>query len=186
MENPEPTVTASGTVIRDARPADLKAVGEIYAHYVHHTVVTFDESPPAGEEWRRRLDDLTGRGLPFLIAEVDADVVGYAYAAPWRPKPAYRYTVEDSIYLAPEHTGRGLGRALLDTLLDSCGRAGVRQVIAVIADTGSDTSAALHRRFGFTDAGRLAGVGHKHGRRIDTVLMQRSLTDPAGSSRVSP
>jgi len=102
-------------------------------------------------------------------------VCGYAYATPWRPKPAYRYTVEDTVYISPAHTGRGLGRALLAALLTGCEQAGARQVIAVIADTGSDASAALHRRLGFTPAGRLRRVGYKHGRWIDTLLMQREL-----------
>jgi L-amino acid N-acyltransferase YncA len=102
-------------------------------------------------------------------------VCGYAYATPWRPKPAYRHTVEDTVYISPAHTGRGLGRALLAALLTGCEQAGARQVIAVIADTGSDASAALHRRLGFTPAGRLRRVGYKHGRWIDTLLMQREL-----------
>jgi phosphinothricin acetyltransferase len=118
---------------------------------------------------------LTGQGLPLLVAVVEGQVAGYAYASPWRPKPAYRFTVEDSVYIAPEWTGRGLGAALLRSLLDACARAGVRQVVAVIADTGSDASTAVHRRLGFTDAGRLIAVGHKHGRWVDTVLMQHTL-----------
>ncbi len=107
-------------------------------------------------------------------------VAGYAYAGPFRPKPAYRHTVEDSIYLAPGSTGRGLGRALLAALLAGCAEAGARQVIAVIADTGETASAALHRRFGFTDAGLLRQVGHKHGRWVDTLLMQRDLSPGTG------
>ncbi|MFB9833544.1 GNAT family N-acetyltransferase [Actinoallomurus acaciae] len=163
-------------VIRPAVPADLTAVAEIYAHYVSHTVITFDQVPPTVAGWRRRLDDLTGRDLPFLVADLDGDVAGYAYAAPWRPKPAYRYTVEDSIYLAPDRIGAGLGGALLGTLLPRCAQAGIRQLIAVIADTGNGASTALHRRFGFAHAGRLTGVGYKHGRSVDTMLMQRDLT----------
>ncbi|GAA2453764.1 GNAT family N-acetyltransferase [Actinomadura vinacea] len=165
-------MTASEPVIRPAVAADLKAVAEIFAHYVLHTTATFEEIPPTADQWRPRLADLTGRGLPFLVAETGGEVAGYAYAGPWRPKPAYRFTVEDSIYLAPERTGRGLGGALLGTLLDRCARAGLRQVVAVIADTGTDASEALHARHGFTHAGRLARVGLKHGRWIDTVLMQ--------------
>ncbi len=107
-------------------------------------------------------------------------MAGYAYAGPWRPKPAYQHTVEDTIYLAPDVTGQGLGTALLDSLITETTRAGRRRMIAVIADTGSDASAALHRRFGFTDAGRLTAVGHKHGRWIDTLLLQRPL--PAAES----
>ena len=109
------------------------------------------------------------------MAEENGTVCGYAYASPWRPRPAYRYTVEDTVYISPDRTGRGLGRALLAGLLTGCEQAGARQVIAVIADTGSDASVALHRRFGFEQAGRLRAVGRKHGRWIDTILMQREL-----------
>ncbi|WP_433222258.1 N-acetyltransferase family protein [Dactylosporangium sp. CS-047395] len=161
--------------IRAAEPGDLTAVAAIYAHYVTETVVTFDDEPPPLDAWQTRLSDLSARGLPFLVGEVDGTVVGYAFAGPWKPKPAYRHTVENSVYLAPGWGGRGHGTQLLQALLDDCPKAGVRQVIAVIADTGSDASAALHRRLGFTEAGRLTGVGRKHGRWIDTVLMQRAL-----------
>jgi L-amino acid N-acyltransferase YncA len=163
---------ATQPTIRAAGRADTEAVAAIFAHYV---------IPPTAADWWRRLGDLERHGLPFLVAEVDGDagdagyVCGFAYASPWRPKPAYRHTVEDTVYLSPSHTGRGLGSALLGGLLAGCTAAGTRQVIAVIADTGSDASAALHRRFGFTEAGCLTGVGHKHGRWIDTVLMQRDL-----------
>jgi len=166
------------TAIRPAAEADLDAVAAIYTHYVTQTVVTFDEVPPTLADWRRRLADLSARDLPFLVATVGDEIAGYAYAGPWRPKPAYRHTVEDSIYLAPAHTGRGLGSALLAALLDACSRAPVQQVVAVIVDTGDDASAALHRRHGFTPAGRLAGVGHKHGRWLDTLLMQRAVPGP--------
>jgi L-amino acid N-acyltransferase YncA len=138
-------------------------------------VATFEEVPPEVADWQRRLDELAGRRLPFLITENGGTVTGYAYASPWRPKPAYRCTAEDSVYIHPAHTGEGLGSALLAGLLDGCVSAGIRQVIAVIADTGSDASAALHRKFGFTVAGELRAVGRKHGRWIDTTLMQRDL-----------
>lgn len=163
------------TTVRVAVPADLEPVAAICAHYVRTTVTTFEEVPPMAADWQRRLDDLTDRNLPFLVAEQDGTVCGYAHASPWRPKPAYRYTVEDTVYISPSHLGRGFGRALLAALLTRCEQAGARQVIAVIADTGSDASVALHRRFGFTPAGRLRRVGFKHGRWIDTVLMQREL-----------
>lgn len=169
-------VTVREAIIRPAVPADLKAVAEIFTHYVSHTVITFEQTPLTVTEWQRRLADLTARDLPFLIAELNGDVAGYAYAGPWRPKPAYRHTVENSIYLAPDLTGRGLGSALLGALLARCAQAGMRQMIAVIADTGRDASTALHKRFGFTHVGRLTGVGYKHGRWIDTELMQRALT----------
>lgn len=165
--------------IRFVTPADLGTVAEIYAHYVEHSVATFDTSPLTVDQWRAKLDDIVARGLPFLVADEGAGPIGFAYAGPWRPKPAYRHTAEDTIYLAPGHTGKGLGAALLTELLTRCAAAGVRQVIAVIADTGSDASAALHRRMGFTDAGRLASVGRKHGRWVDTLLMQRDLTTSA-------
>ncbi|MER6015901.1 GNAT family N-acetyltransferase [Streptomyces bluensis] len=169
-------VTDSEAIIRPATPRDAKAVADIYAHYVLHTVATFETTAPSVADWERRLDDLTGRGLPFVVAELSGPVAGFAYAAPWRPKPAYCHTVEDTIYLAPGATGRGLGTALLREVIAGAGRAGVRQMIAVIADTGSDASAALHRRCGFTEAGRLTGVGRKLGRWIDTLLLQRDLT----------
>ncbi|MET7640855.1 N-acetyltransferase family protein [Streptomyces sp. NPDC005438] len=178
-------MAATEAVIRPAVPADLEAVAGIFTHYVRHSVVTFEETPPPLAAWHRRFDDLTARELPFLVAELSGEVVGYAYASPWRPKPAYRYTVEDTVYLSPGRTGQGLGSTLLQTLLTACARTGVRQVIAVIADTGTGTSVALHRRFGFRDVGRLAAVGHKHDRWIDTVLMQRTL-EPRGDEGPAP
>ena len=168
-------MSAAQFAVRAAVPADLEQVAAIHAHYVRTSVATFEEIPPAAADWRHRLDDLAGRNLPFLVAEADTVIGGYAYAAPWRPKPAYRHTVEDTVYVSPAHAGHGIGSALLGALLTGCEQAGARQVIAVIADTGSDASAALHRRFGYTQAGRLRGVGRKHGRWIDTILMQREL-----------
>ena len=172
-------------VVRAAVPADAEPVAAIFAHYVATSVATFEEVAPTAADWRRRLGELAARNLPFLVAEAavagggvgagGGSVCGFAYASPWRPKPAYRHTVEDTVYLSPGCTGRGFGSALLGTLLAGCPAAGVRQVIAVIADTGSDASAALHRRFGFTQAGVLSGVGRKHGRWIDTLLMQKEL-----------
>ena len=177
-------------VVRAAVPADAEPVAAIFAHYVATSVATFEEVAPTAADWRRRLGELAARNLPFLVAEAGAGggavagdgvgggggfVCGFAYASPWRPKSAYRHTVEDTVYLSPGCTGRGIGSALLGTLLAGCAVAGARQVIAVIADTGSDASAALHRRFGFTQAGLLSGVGRKHGRWIDTLLMQKEL-----------
>jgi L-amino acid N-acyltransferase YncA len=164
------------TVIRPAVRGDLDAVAAIFGHYVTTSVVTFEVTPPTAEDWRRTSDDLAARGLPFMVCECDGEVVGYAYATPWRTKPAYRHTVESTIYLAPGRTGRGLGSRLLRTLQRQCALAGVEQMIAVIADSGSPASAALHRACGFTDAGLLRKVGRKHGRLIDTLLMQHDLT----------
>jgi L-amino acid N-acyltransferase YncA len=162
------------STVRPATTGDLGAIAGIFAHYVTDSVCTFEEVPPTAGQWRQRLGTLIEYGLPFLVAEVDGTVAGYAYASPWRPKPAYRHTVEDSIFLAPDRQGKGLGRLLLDALLTGCAAAGSRQVVAVIADSGDPASVALHRACGFTEAGRLTRVGYKHGRWIDTVLMQRA------------
>jgi phosphinothricin acetyltransferase len=190
-------------VVRAAVPADAGPVAAIFAHYVATSVATFEEVAPTAADWRQRLGELAARNLPFLVAEAAAtgggvargevargevargsgSVCGFAYASPWRPKSAYRHTVEDTVYLSPGCTGRGIGSALLGTLLAGCAAAGARQVIAVIADTGSDASAALHRRLGFTQAGLLSGVGRKHGRWIDTLLMQKELMQKELESR---
>ena len=166
--------------IRAAEANDLGVIAGIFAHYVTASVTTFEETPPTIREWENKLSGTSQLGLPFLVIEADGGVAGYAYAVPWRPKPAYRYTVEDSVYLAPGWTGRGLGRLLLTALLAHCSRVGARQMIAVIADSGAGASVALHRACGFTDAGRLAAVGFKHGRWIDTLLLQRELAAGPG------
>jgi L-amino acid N-acyltransferase YncA len=165
----------TGAGVRPATAGDLDSITGIFAHYVTGTVFTFEEEPPTAAQWGQRLLALTEGHLPFLVAETDGTVAGYAYVSPWRTKPAYRHTVEDSVYLAPGHRGKGLGRLLLDALLAACATTGVRQVIAVIADSGDPASAALHRACGFTETGRLSGVGYKHGRWIDTVLLQRAV-----------
>ncbi len=174
------SLTPGQVRVRAAGPDDLPAIAGIFAYYVTHSVATFEETPPTVRDWEHKLAGLRELALPFLVAETGAGVAGYAYASPWRPKPAYRHTVEDSVYLAPDWTGKGLGRLLLSALLQRCAQAGARQVIAVIADNGEGASAALHRACGFTDAGRLASVGFKHGRWVDTVLMQCDLTTSAG------
>jgi len=177
---------AGQALIRAAEADDLGVIAAIFAHYVTTSVSTFEETPPTVSEWEQKLSGISELGLPFLVVEAGggsawgARVAGYAYAGPWRPRPAYRHTVEDSVYLAPGWTGRGLGTMLLTALLDHCARAGARQMIAVIADSGAGASIALHRACGFTDAGRLAGVGFKHDRWIDTLLLQRGLTADPG------
>ncbi|TCP53641.1 phosphinothricin acetyltransferase [Tamaricihabitans halophyticus] len=163
--------------IRAARADDLGDISRIYRRYVLDSVVTFAEIPPDAASWRARLDDAASSGLPFLVAHNDAALAGYAYAKPWRAQQAYRYTVEESIYLAPWAVGRGVGRLLLDGLLARCREVGVREVIAVIVDGDDPASFALHHRCGFTEAGRLRGVGRKHGRDLDTVLLQCRLAD---------
>jgi len=161
--------------LRPVTTADLDAVAEIIAWYVINTATTFEEIPRTVREWEEISTLLAGLGLPFLVAEAGGAIAGYAYASPWRRKPAYRHTVEDSVFVERVQTGRGIGRLLLGGLLSSCSASGARQMIAVIADTGDQASAGLHRAFGFTDAGRLRQVGYKQGRWVDTILMQRSL-----------
>jgi phosphinothricin acetyltransferase len=161
--------------IRAATTADLPAIADIYAHYVLNSVASFELEPPAAEEWQNRFANVAAAGLPFLVAEREGRVAGYGYCLPWKARPAYQGTVEDSIYLAPWATGQGAGKELLGALLDASRVAGVREVIAVIADSGDQSSVALHKKLGFDEAGRLRQVGHKHGRDIDTVLLQCSL-----------
>ncbi len=165
----------SEPTIRPTVPDDLHAIGEIYAHHVLTGVATFETIPPDRQEWARRVRGVADAGLPFVTAQVDGMVAGYAYCSPWKSRPAYRHTVEDSIYLTPQAVGRGVGGLLLDALLGGCVDAGIRQVIAVIVDENAEASLAMHRNRGFVDAGRLASVGFKHGRWLDTVLLQRGL-----------
>ncbi|RUP33870.1 MAG: N-acetyltransferase family protein [Mycolicibacterium sp.] len=160
---------------RAATTADLPAIAAIYAHYVINSVASFELEPPAADEWQARFARVMAADLPFLVVEREGNVAGYAYCLPWKSRPAYQGTVEDSIYLAPWATGQGAGRELLGALLDGARAAGVREVIAVIADSGDPSSIALHKKLGFDEAGRLRQVGHKHGRDIDTVLLQCSL-----------
>jgi L-amino acid N-acyltransferase YncA len=168
-------VSAPGVTIRPTTSDDLDAIAEIYAHHVSTGVATFELDAPDVPELRRRFDAVKADGLPFLTATFDGEVAGYAYCTPWKTRPAYRHTVEDSVYLAPHAVGRGIGGRLLDRILDDCARTGIREVIAVIVDTDDEASLALHRSRGFVDAGRLRAVGFKHGRWLDTVLLQRSL-----------
>ncbi|GAB3149103.1 GNAT family N-acetyltransferase [Amycolatopsis stemonae] len=159
------------STIEEATEADAERIAAVFAPYVTDSVVTFETLPPTADQWRAKIRESE---LPFLVL-TDGRILGYALATPWRPKPAYRHTVETTIYLAPEATGRGYGRRLLDELLKRCADAGARQAIAVVVDSGSDASRALHRSAGFTDAGVLRRVGFKHGRWLDTFLMQRDL-----------
>lgn len=174
-----PLPAVSATVAPRIRPAtaeDAAALAAIYAHYVEHSVATFDLEAPDVTWWTAKLADLAAAGWPFLVAEDDEGVAGFAYVAPWRIKPAYRQTVEDTIYLAPGRTGRGTGRALLGALLDAARAVGVRQVVAVVTDSGDPSSLRLHEALSFVPAGRLRAVGMKHGRWLDTLLLQADLT----------
>ena len=169
-------MATSEPTIRPTVPEDLHAIGEIYAHHVRSGVATFETTPPDQREWTRRFRAVADAGLPFVTAEIDGAIAGYGYCVQWKSRPAYRHTVEDSIYLAPNAVGRGIGGRLLDALMVGCSDAGIRQVIAVIVDEDADASLALHHNRGFIDAGRLTSVGFKHGRWLDTVLLQRSLS----------
>lgn len=161
--------------IRDCRADDVGAVLTIYAQHVLHGLGTFETEVPSLAEMRARHAQIAGAGYPYLVAEVGDRVVGYAYANQFRPRAAYRNSVEDSIYVAADATGRGYGRALLKALIERCTDLGLRQMIAVIGDSANAGSIAVHRACGFSDAGLLKGVGHKFGRWVDVVLMQRAL-----------
>ncbi|KAA0681328.1 GNAT family N-acetyltransferase [Roseomonas genomospecies 6] len=161
--------------IRDSRPDDLARIQAIYAHHVLTGTASFEEVPPGLEELARRRDDVLARGMPYVVAETEGRVIGYAYAGPYRLRTAYRYTVEDSIYLDPDCMGRGAGRALLSAVIDRCAAAGCRQMIAVIGGSDNAASISLHRSLGFESAGVLRAVGFKFGNWLDSVLMQRPL-----------
>lgn len=176
----------SATRIRAVTDADIPAIKDIYNHYVRESTVTFDEVESTDASWREKSERAAGAGIPFLVAESDAgELLGYATGHPWSPKSAYRFTVENSIYLAPSAAGRGVGWMLLAAFLDGCRRAGLRQVIAVIADSGADASIALHRKAGFTEAGRLADVGEKFGQTIGVLFLQKTIGPSADSGAQS-
>lgn len=161
--------------LRPALPADLPAIGAIYEPEVRASTATFELEPPSLDELAARVAAVQGSGLPWLVAETDGRVAGYAYAAPYRDRPAYRFTVEDSVYVAAWARGRGVGSALLEAVVAATAAVGMRQIVAVIGDSANQGSIRLHRACGFVDAGTLREVGFKLDRWIDTVLMQRSL-----------
>ncbi|OJX79363.1 GNAT family N-acetyltransferase [Magnetospirillum sp. 64-120] len=163
--------------IRPATPDDMDQVLSIYSYYVTRTAASFEEEVPSLAEMRRRRDEVEARNLPYLVAEEDGEVLGYTYAGPWRPRSAYRYTVEDSIYVAPFVQRRGVGKALLGALIDRCADLGYRRMIAVIGDSANQGSIGLHRSLGFRQEGVLRGVGLKFGRWVDVVIMHRVLGD---------
>ncbi|MGH7002485.1 MAG: GNAT family N-acetyltransferase [Alphaproteobacteria bacterium] len=163
------------TLIRDARDADMPAIHAIYAHHVANGFGSFEEMPPDLAELTRRRTDFLARGLPYLVAELEGRVAGYAYVSPFRPRSAYRFTVENSIYVDPAATRRGLGRRLLAALIAQCTALGFRQMVAVIGDSQNSSSIRLHEALGFRHAGRLVSVGRKKGRWLDCVLMQLTL-----------
>jgi phosphinothricin acetyltransferase len=157
----------------------MAAVEKIYAHHVRCGLATFEEVPPSHDELRARRAAVVATGLPYLVAERHGEVVGYAYATAYRSRPAYRYTVEDSVYVLDGLGGQGIGSALLHSLISRCETGPWRQMIALIGDSANAASIALHRRMGFRMAGTLGAVGFKLGRWVDTVLMQRPLGEGA-------
>lgn len=181
MNDRDTTAADNGIRIRDAIHGDIAVIQRIYAHYVLSGTATFEEVPPSPEEMAGRREAVLQAGLAYLVAEVDGRVAGYAYATAYRPRPAYRYTVEDSVYVEAGMGGRGIGSALLRELIARCEKGPWRQMIAVIGDSANAGSIALHRKQGFHEAGTLTAVGCKLGRWVDTVLMQRALNAGAAT-----
>ncbi|CAN5126155.1 N-acetyltransferase family protein [Frigoribacterium sp. UYMn621] len=162
--------------IRDARLEDMPDVREIYNHYVANSTVTFDETPLTLRATRSKFQHLQKLGMPYLVAESPSQqILGYAYVYPWKEKAAYRYTVENSIYLRAASTGKGLGKVLMGELISRSKQAGLKEIIAVIADRGAEASIKMHQDFGFKEIGRMGKVGFKFERWLGTVLMQKSL-----------
>lgn len=162
-------------LIRDAAVDDIAAIQSIYAHHVLHGLGTFETEPPSVDEMRRRHGQITGDGFPYLVAEDAGRVVGYAYANHFRTRAAYRNTVEDSIYVAPDALGQGAGKALLLALIADCAAQGLRQMLAVIGDSANAGSIGVHRSCGFEHTGVMKAVGRKFDRWVDVVIMQRAL-----------
>lgn len=165
---------AVGCLIRPAAAADLPAITAIYGESVANGVASYEIDPPPLQEMEGRFAAITAKGYPFLAAEIDGRVAGYAYASAFRTRPAYRWLVEDSVYLAREARGRGIGRALLERLVETCTLQGYRQMVAVIGGA-HPASMAVHRSVGFAETGRIVASGYKFGRWLDTVFMQRPL-----------
>lgn len=162
-------------MIREAGEEDMAQIAEIYAHHVMKGLASFEETAPSVEEMLGRMRAVRAAGLPYLVLEIEARVVGYCYATPYRARSAYRFSVEDSVYVREGFGGRGIGRQLLAALLDYCGAGPWKQVIAVIGDSGNHASIGLHQALGFRVVGTLESVGFKFGRWVDSVLMQRAL-----------
>ncbi len=166
---------AAALTLRDSEPGDVPEITGIYRHAVLHGRASFELVPPDAAEMTARRAALVAAGYPHIVALQGGTVVGYAYAGPYRPRPAYANTVENSVYIHAGHQGRGVGRALLGRLIAEAERRGFRQMIAVIGDSDNKASIELHRRLGFAHAGTLRSVGWKHERWLDSVLMQRAL-----------
>ena len=169
-------------LVREARPGDLDAITAIYAHHVRHGLASFEETPPERAEMERRYRAIVARNLPYLVAEPESgEVLGYASAGPYRTRPGYRYSLENTVYVAPGADGQGLGGALLEELIRRCTDLGYRQMVAVIGDTDNRPSIRLHESLGFRRVGTLSAIGFKFGRWVDSVIMQRALGEGASS-----
>jgi phosphinothricin acetyltransferase len=163
-------------IIRDATPGDAPALAAIYGPHVLHGLGSFEETPPTPDMMAERWAGVVAVGLPYLVAADGAgELLGFAYASPFRTRPAYRHTAEDSVYVAPGQAGRGVGKALLSAVLDRCEALGVRQMIAIVGDSGNAASLALHKSLGFAHIGVMPALGFKHGRWVDIVLLQKPL-----------
>ena len=167
--------------IRESAANDIDAIQAIYAHHVETGIGSFEEVPPSAAELATRRLAVIDKGFPYLVAEAEGALLGYAYAAPFRPRSAYRFTVEDSIYVAPVRQRLGVGRGLLAALIERCTALGQRQMLAVIGGSENLSSIGLHAAMGFTEVGRLPAVGLKFGRWADIVIMQRSLGSGSAS-----
>ena len=161
--------------IRVAAVLDIAEITAIYAYHVRHGLASFEVEPPGEEEIRKRFDTIREGGFPYLVATDEGRVVGYAHASPYRARPGYRHTLEDSVYIDAASAGRGIGRRLLDALVAACEPTGCRQLVAVIGDSANRASIALHRVCGFEMVGTFRSIGFKHGRWVDSVLMQRAI-----------
>lgn len=171
----DPAAARGNVTIRDALPEDMPVVQRIYAHHVQNGTATFEEIPPSESEMLRRRGSILEQGLPYLVAQSGERIAGYAYAAPYRTRSAYRYTIEDTIYLAHDMLGQGMGQALLATLIQRCEQGPWRQMIAVIAGNHNLGSINLHRKMGFAHAGTQPATGYKFKQWIDVIFMQRAL-----------
>jgi phosphinothricin acetyltransferase len=167
--------------IRPAALSDIPTIARIYAHAVAHGTASFELEPPTEAEMRKRMETLLNGRFPYIVAELDGAVVGYAYAGPYRARPAYRFSVENSIYVAPEMHRRGIGKVLLKALIEAATARGFRLMIAVIGDSNQVASIGVHKALGFADAGVFKNVGYKFGRWLDTVHMQLPLGDGAST-----
>ncbi len=161
--------------MRGATAQDMPAIQSIYAHAVVHGLASFEEIPPSEDEMRGRLDEVLAKGLPYLVAEAGGAVAGYGYCTLYRTRSAYRFALEDSVYVRKDMHGRGVGRALLGELIQRCEALGYRQLVAVIGDSANAPSIGLHAALGFLRVGTLRSTGYKFGRWVDSVIMQRAL-----------